>query len=129
MTTPKCVLGVFSSGALGGAETTGGLGGFLLEVVLFSANKEGGGEGSKVRHKTTRANRSPELSVPQGARGTAPDVGYRILSFLLLSGNVEVLSGRVSSFHAMASSTAGECVFKGGSIQNTHILPHQSHSR
>lgn len=36
MTTPKCVLGVLSSGALGGAETTGGLDGFLLEVVLFS---------------------------------------------------------------------------------------------
>lgn len=43
MTTPKCVLGVFSSGALGGAETTGGLDGFLLEVVLFSAREGGGG--------------------------------------------------------------------------------------
>lgn len=36
MTTPKCVLGVLSSGALGGTEMTGGLDGFLLEVVLFS---------------------------------------------------------------------------------------------
>lgn len=36
MTTPKCVLGVLSSGALGGAEMTGGLEGFLLEVGLFS---------------------------------------------------------------------------------------------
>lgn len=35
-TTPKCVLTVLSSGALGGMETTGGLEGFLLEEVLFS---------------------------------------------------------------------------------------------
>lgn len=62
--------------------------------------RRGEGGGGKVRHKTTRANRSPERSVPQGAHGTTPDVGYRILSFLLLSGNDEVLSGRVSSFHA-----------------------------
>lgn len=52
MTTPKCVLGVFSSGALGGAETTGGLDGFLLEVVLFSANgqrRRGEGRGGQGR--------------------------------------------------------------------------------
>lgn len=40
MTTPKCVLGVLSSGALGGTEMTGGLDGFLLEVVLFSVKEK-----------------------------------------------------------------------------------------
>lgn len=40
MTTPKCVLGVLSSGTLGGTEMTGGLDGFLLEVVLFSERKK-----------------------------------------------------------------------------------------
>lgn len=64
---------------------------------------QGREEGGKVRHKTTRANRSPELSVPQAAHGTAPDVGSGILSFLLLSGNVQVLSGRVSSFRFMTT--------------------------
>lgn len=44
MTTPKCVFAVLSSGALGGTEMTGGLDGFLLEVMVFS---EGGEKGRK----------------------------------------------------------------------------------
>lgn len=48
MTTPKCVLAVLSSGALGGTETTGGLDGFLLEVMVFS-----GGGGRKTGNKNT----------------------------------------------------------------------------
>lgn len=70
---------------------------------LQARERGDGGRGGKVRHKTTRANRSPELSVPQAAHGMAPDVGSGILSFLLLSGNVQVLSGRVSSFRFMTT--------------------------
>lgn len=40
MTTPKCVFAVLSSGALGGTEMTGGLDGFLLEVMVFSGGEE-----------------------------------------------------------------------------------------
>lgn len=50
MTTPKCVLAVLSSGALGGTETTGGLDGFLLEVMVFS-----GAGGRKAGNKNTGA--------------------------------------------------------------------------
>lgn len=118
MTTPKCVLGVLSSGALGGAETTGGLDGFLLEVVLFSVT----GRKRSKRRKKTRSNRSRGLSAPQGAHGTAPDVGSGILSFLLVSGSVQVLSGWVSSFRpttqhlhfdyrCLAECLCGQCVF------------------
>lgn len=73
MTTPKCVLGVLSSGALGGTEMTGGLEGFLLEVVLFSERGK-----RKAGNKKTRPNRSSGLSVPPKAHGTAPDVGSGI---------------------------------------------------
>lgn len=73
MTTPKCVLGVLSSGALGGAEMMGGLDGFLLEVVLFSERGK-----RKAGNKKTRPNRSSGLSVPPKAHGTAPDVGSGI---------------------------------------------------
>lgn len=54
MTTPKCVFAVLSSGALGGTEMTGGLDGFLLEVMVFSAG-EGGEDGGKKENKITAA--------------------------------------------------------------------------
>lgn len=47
MTTPKCVFAVLSSGALGGTEMIGGLDGFLLEVMVFSAGEEGKRGGNK----------------------------------------------------------------------------------
>lgn len=73
---------------------TGGLDGFLLEVVLFS---EGGYR--KAGNKKTRTDRPSGLSVPPKAHGTAPDAGSGILSFLLVSRTVRVVSGWVSSFH------------------------------
>lgn len=52
--TPKCVLGVLSTGALGGIMTTGGLDGFLLEEVIFSVTDRGGG-GEKGRKWENKA--------------------------------------------------------------------------
>lgn len=52
MMTPKCVLGVLSTGALGGIMTTGGLDGFLLEEVIFSVTDRGGGGGKAESEKT-----------------------------------------------------------------------------
>lgn len=94
MTTPKCVLGVLSSGALGAMEMTGGLDGFLFEVVLFSE----GGEGKAGNEKK------------QGPRGLQ---GYQFqqthmeqLRMLALKSKIsswlpelfQALSGRVSGF-------------------------------
>lgn len=93
MTTPKCVLGVLSSGTLGGTEMTGGLDGFLLEVILFSERRK---KKKKAGNKKTRPNRSSGLSVPPKVHGTASDVGFGIWSFLLVSGRVQVLTGLVS---------------------------------
>lgn len=52
MTTPKCVLGVLSSGAFGGMEMTGGLEGFLLDVVLFSERR---------RRKASKKNKARQV--------------------------------------------------------------------
>lgn len=95
----KVRVGSFFLGSFGRRCDDGRFGWVLVGGGALLCKQEGRrGEERRVRHKTTRANRSPERSVPQGAQGPAPDVGSGILSFLLLSGNVEVLSGRVSSF-------------------------------
>ncbi len=73
---------------------TGGLDGFLLEVVIFSERKK-----EKPGIRKTRSDTSPGLSVPPKARGAAPDVGSEIQNFLLVSRAVRVLSGRASGFH------------------------------
>lgn len=46
---------------------------------------------------------------PQEAHGTAPDVGSGILSFLLVSGSVQVLSGWVSSFRPTTLHLRFDC--------------------
>lgn len=58
MTTPKCVLGVLSSGALGGTEMTGGLEGFLLGEVLFSERGRRKAGGKKNISTATRGHTS-----------------------------------------------------------------------
>lgn len=74
MTTPKCVLGVLSSGALGGIEMTGGLDGFLLEVVLFSERGK-----RKAGNKKNKAELGLQgYQFHQKHMETAPDVGSEI---------------------------------------------------
>lgn len=104
MTTPKCVLGFLSSGALGGAEMTGGLEGFLLEVVVFS---EGGGKKNENKAKqvfrdtgSTKSTHSSEgrwsgnLKFPTGFRNCfiRGGSGYPAVSYVVDWMNVDVRS-------------------------------------